>query len=78
MPRELVADKAKRYLGEGRVIVTAAGNGYVTATVRGDGAIYRTGYRSGAWWCTCPNTHDCSHRRALRLITAPDIERTQP
>ena len=73
VPRELVAEKAKRYLAEGRVIVITAGRDHVTAVVRGDGHRYVTGYRDGRWVCTCPNTTDCSHRRALRLIAAPDL-----
>jgi uncharacterized Zn finger protein len=74
MPRELVAEKARRYLGEGRVIVTDAGPGHVTASVRGDGAMWWVAYDAGEWACTCPNRTTCVHRRAVRLITAPDLE----
>jgi uncharacterized Zn finger protein len=72
--RETVAEKARRYLTEGRVIVTDARPGQVSAVIRGDGAVWLTGYRSGTWTCSCPNRTDCTHRRALRLITAPDIK----
>lgn len=71
--RENAATKARRYLTEARVIVTTAAPGNVTATARGDGAIYHLGY-SGHWWCSCPvRTDQCAHLIALRLITCPDL-----
>jgi uncharacterized Zn finger protein len=72
VPRELVAEKAKRYLGEGRVIVTAVGPGSATASVRGDGAVWIVTYSDHEWACTCPNRTTCTHLRAVRLVTAPD------
>jgi uncharacterized Zn finger protein len=78
MARELVADKARRYLCEGRVIVIDAGKGHVTATVRGDGAVWFVAYEAGLWSCTCPNRTPCVHRRAVRLVTAPDLEEIRP
>jgi uncharacterized Zn finger protein len=72
--REKAQTKARRYLTEGRVIVTDAGPGHVRATVRGDGTVWTCGFYAGAWRCSCPVTTDqCSHLHALRLVTAPDL-----
>lgn len=68
-------DKARTYLADGRLVVTSVRPNHVTATCRGDGAIYHLTY-DGAWSCTCPaRTDQCAHLVALRLITAPDLER---
>lgn len=78
MARETKATKAVRYLAEGRVIVTDVNRALVAAHVRGDGAIYRTGWRDGLWSCSCPHaatTTDCSHVTALKRITAVDVDR---
>ena len=78
MPRETKTLKAERYLLEGRVIVTDANRVLVAAQVRGDGALYRTGWRDGLWSCSCPHTAtttDCSHVTALKRITAVDVDR---
>jgi len=77
MPRESRRVKAVRYLGEGRVILTAVGPGKVRASVRGDsGTIYRAGFQLGAWTCDCQvRTDMCSHLIALRLVTAPEVPR---
>jgi hypothetical protein len=69
--RENATAKAARYLTEGRVTITAAGEGYARALVRGDGAVYqvadgRTGRR-----CSCSARTLCSHLRAVGLVTAP-------
>ncbi len=42
--RENAAVKARRYLTEGRVIITAVSDSHVAASVRGDGAIYSATY----------------------------------
>lgn len=77
--RENAQAKARRYLTEGRVIVThARANAIVRATCRGDGTVYQLGWDAGSWWCTCPARSDqCSHLHALRLVTAPDLA-TEP
>ena len=71
--RENAADKAKRYLVEGRCVLEAVGPSRVSALVRGEGAIYRTLYSRGAWWCSCPARRDCAHIRALKLVVAVDV-----
>jgi hypothetical protein len=74
MTRESAAAKADRLLLEGRLVVTHAGPGRVVARCRGEGTIHRLGYQSGFWTCSCPvRTDACSHLRALRRVTAPDL-----
>lgn len=74
MPRETAATKAVRQLAEGRVIVAFARPGRVRATVRGDGAVHLVTFDGGDWACSCPSrtvVANCSHARAVRLVTAP-------
>lgn len=76
MTRETIAQKADRILVERRLIVATAGPGHITATCRGEGAIYRLSYTTGAWSCTCPASTTvarCSHVLALKAISAPDL-----
>lgn len=71
--RENAAAKARRYLAEGRVILTRVSDRVVSARVPGDGAIYDVVYVRGRWSCTCPAlTNQCAHCRAVRLVTAPE------
>ncbi|HEY9562659.1 MAG TPA: hypothetical protein VIR30_02715 [Nocardioides sp.] len=77
--RENAAAKGRRYLTEGRVVITHASAGRVDASIRGDGTIHLATYRHGTWSCTCEvRTDRCSHLVALRLVTAPELPRTQP
>ena len=72
--RENAATKARRYLTEGRVVVTHVSQGRVDASIRGDGIIHLATFRTGCWSCTCEvRTDQCSHLIALRLCTAPDL-----
>ncbi len=71
--RENAATKAHRYLVEGRVIVTRVSDRVVAARVRGDGAIWDAIYHAGRWSCSCPANDRCSHLRAVRLVTAPEV-----
>jgi len=73
MPRENAATKAARYLVEGRCVIEVVGPGHVSAVVRGEGAIYRTLYSRGVWWCSCEARRDCAHIRALKLVVAVDV-----
>ena len=76
MTRENAYSKARRYLVEGRVIVTRVSDRIVAARVRGDGAIYDSMWQAGVWSCSCvARTDQCAHLRALRLITAPEATR---
>lgn len=73
MTRENAASKAKRLLQEGRVMVRAANGSSVDALVRGDSASLRhVCYEFGNWSCDCAYRGDCSHIRAVRLVTLTD------
>lgn len=70
--RETVDAKARRYLIEARVRVLHCDEnaGIIEAEVRGDSRLYSTGRDAEGWYCTCAaRTRDCSHVRALRLVT---------
>jgi hypothetical protein len=54
MTRETIAEKARRYLVEGRLVVELVVSGDVRARCRGGGAVYRLGFVEGRWWCECP------------------------
>ena len=68
MTREIIEAKARRYLAEGRLVVTGD---QVTAVCHGDTGAYDLGHTPGrGWWCSCPvRTDRCSHLAALWLIT---------
>lgn len=72
--RENAADKGRRYLCEGRVVLTHVTAGKVAATIRGDGTFHQATYRNGVWSCTCQaRSSSCSHLVAVRLCTAVDL-----
>lgn len=76
MPRENASAKARRYLGEGRVVIETVSRRTVVASVRGDGRRYRCTYRDGLWSCTCPARSDgCAHLLATRLVVVVDLPR---
>lgn len=70
--RENADVKARRYLGEGRVIAREIDEyaGTAMADVRGDGAIWIVGRDEGGWFCDCPARGRCAHQLALDLIVA--------
>jgi hypothetical protein len=70
MTRETIADKARRYLCEGRIVVTAVDGDHVTAACRGNGEVYQLGHEPGrGWHCSCPvRTDRCAHLQALQLV----------
>lgn len=75
MVRESAPVKARRYLTEGRVIVSRVSSSLVVASCRGDGAIHRVTYTAGMWRCTCPvRTDQCAHLLAVRLVVAVDLQ----
>lgn len=72
--RESAADKGRRLLTEGRLVVTEIReNGTIVASCRGDsGEVYGLGYDAVAtkWRCTCQEMKGrCSHLVALQLVT---------
>jgi uncharacterized Zn finger protein len=76
MPRENAEQKARRYLGEGRLQLIGVSNDRVLAQVRGDGRTYLVRFEEGVWSCPCPARSDqCAHLRAVRLVVAVGAER---
>lgn len=69
MTREPVEAKGRRYLVEGRLVVTGADDRSIEASCRGGGAVYELGHDGEAWWCSCPARGTCAHLLALRLVT---------
>lgn len=70
--RENATAKAHRLLAEGRLIVRRIEPELLHATCRGDsGEVYDLGYdgRKGQWRCTCAAKSQCSHLKALMLVT---------
>lgn len=70
--RENAQTKAKRILGEGRVLVDRVVGDDVLARVRGDGAIHRVEHGRRGWSCSCAARGRCSHLLALGLVVAVD------
>lgn len=70
--RELKADKANRYLVEGRVILRSVERRRIIAIVRGEGAVYRVRHTGTRWDCTCPAKARCVHVLAVGRVTAID------
>jgi hypothetical protein len=75
MARENAATKARRYLCEGRLVVTEVDGETVHATCRGDGLIHSVEHtRRRGWRCSCPAATACSHILATRLVVATNRE----
>lgn len=75
MTRENAEAKGQRYLTEGRVVIEAAGPGYLSATVRGAGDIHVVSFARGGWACSCSARGLCSHLHAVRQVAAPTAGR---
>lgn len=73
MPRENAAQKARRLLAEGRVVITRVEPGRATAVVRGDGHLWHVTAEGPIWTCTCLARGRCSHLQAVGLVVAIDI-----
>ena len=69
--RESIDAKARRYLGEGRLVVTHVLGDHVAAACQGETGAYDLGHTPGrGWWCSCPvGTDRCCHLAALWLVT---------
>ena len=72
--RENATMKAQRLLLSGRLRVTRVDGNVIQALCRGDsGEVYRLGHDPEDvpfWSCSCPAKTDCSHLRALWMVTA--------
>ena len=70
--RENYQAKAKRLLGEGRLVVRSVDGDAITARCRGDsGEICSVGHddAQGSWFCTCPAKGRCSQLQSLMWVT---------
>jgi hypothetical protein len=68
--RENAHAKARRYLGEGRLIVVRVDADGIRATCRGSGAVYTVTWTPGEGWvCDCPALGPCAHLLALQAVT---------
>ncbi len=67
--RESTDEKAARLLTSGNLRITRLDENHVHAEVRGDHETYDVLYFDGRWRCSCPARTDCSHLRALWLVT---------
>jgi hypothetical protein len=67
--RETANEKARRYVAEGRLVVTLVAGDVVRATCRGTGESYELGHDPArGWFCSCPARRWCSHLAALALV----------
>jgi uncharacterized Zn finger protein len=71
----LVAEKAARYLAEGRLTVHHADGQTVRASCRGQRE-YGLGFDGGSWACSCPARRECAHLVALRLVAVAKVAPT--
>lgn len=62
--------KARRYLTEGRLVVSIVHANRVRATCRGDGRIYELDVDHDVWSCSCEARGRCSHLLALGSVIA--------
>jgi hypothetical protein len=70
--RETIAEKARRYLCEGRVRVLECheDDGTALIDVHGSNGSYTVTFERDHWRCDCPTRRgSCSHREAAKLIT---------
>jgi uncharacterized Zn finger protein len=75
MSRETIAEKATRYIGEGRLCVTHVGPAGVRATCRGNTGYTVTWTDETGWRCNCPaRKRACAHVVAARLVTVAEGE----
>ena len=68
--RENAQQKARRYLGEGRLIIRRVDGPHVLAHCRGDGVLHRVEVHDDHGTCTCDARGRCSHLLAVGLVTA--------
>ena len=72
MARENARAKARRLLGEGRLVIVETRGRWVRAEVRSDsGDFLEVIHDAGSWTCPCAARGECSHILACRLVTAP-------
>jgi len=68
--------KAAAILAGGRLTVVEVTAGDVQAVCLGSaGQVYRLGLDAGGWGCSCAARRECSHLRALKLVTVWNLRR---
>jgi hypothetical protein len=67
---ESAYEKGRRYLVEGRLVVTRVDGDEIRATCRGGGTAYALGHTAGRWFCGCPARTTCAHLVALQLVVS--------
>jgi hypothetical protein len=72
MPRENAEAKGRRYLTEGRLVVSQVDGAHVRTSCRGTGATHDLACMRCSWLCTCPARSCCAHLVALQLVTDAD------
>jgi len=69
--RENAETRGRRYLTEGRLVITRVDPKGIIATCRGSGTVHDVTWFAGSGWnCTCPARSTCAHLWALQLVTA--------
>ena len=62
-------ERARRYLREGRLGISAMNEWEIRAICHGHSRIYRLGFdMRRAWWCECGRPPVCPHLAALLLV----------
>jgi hypothetical protein len=72
MSRENAAEKARRIVAEGRLVLHRVDedDGLAVGSVRGDAEIWNVGCDETGWWCSCQARGRCSHQLAVGLVVA--------
>lgn len=69
LTKERTDDKARRLLSTGKLRIVRMDKDFIHAECKGDNAVYDLFYKDEHWYCSCPARIDCSHLRALWLVT---------
>lgn len=73
--REDARAKGRRYLTEGRLLITRVDDAEVRARCRGSDRFYSLGFATD-WWCDCRARTRCAHLVALQsVVEVPRLAR---
>ena len=67
--RESTDEKARRLLATGKLRIVRMDSNFIHAECQGEHDTYDLFWKDGHWYCSCPARVDCSHLRALWLVT---------
>jgi hypothetical protein len=76
--RESTDDKAVRLITTGKLTIIRMDENFVFAHCHGDSDTYVLVYEGGHWHCSCKARTDCSHLRALWLVTVRHKDADHP